>query len=343
MAKVSVVMPVYNSERFVAKAIESVLNQTFQNFELIVIDDCSHDGSWDLLKSISDPRMVLLRNEKNSGVVFSRNRGYAAAKGDFIANMDSDDICLPSRLRMQVERLNSSTEDIVGAWVSIIDESDKETGAWEPPCADADIKAALLFESAIANPTAMFRSAVLKSSDGLDPYYRFGIEDYELYSRLAIKGFRMCNLPVRLLKYRINQSGLTSNLKKHENLLEAEHSKIYARNLGALSALVSNVHLHYNLVSGEVRTKDELYALHSYLIDLTSSLKNYSTPDALERKVSDIWTHCCLRASNYILCTPTLVFGSPLFVPSKYSLMIGGKTCLRSIARLGWSTLRRMG
>ena len=102
-------MPSYNTGQFMSDSINSVLSQTYQNWELIIIDDCSTDNSIEIIKSYKDPRIKLLRNEKNSGAAISRNYGLREAKGRYIAFLDSDDIWLPNKLDEQITFMKNNT------------------------------------------------------------------------------------------------------------------------------------------------------------------------------------------------------------------------------------------
>lgn len=106
MPKISVVMPAYNAEKYIGEAIESILNQTFKDFEFIIINDGSVDHTKEIIREYNDPRIVLLENDKNRGIVLSLNKGLDAATGKYIARMDADDIALKNRFERQVEYLD---------------------------------------------------------------------------------------------------------------------------------------------------------------------------------------------------------------------------------------------
>src|SRR6186713_3066927 len=103
MATLTVLMPVYNAERFLAAAIDSILNQSFTDFEFLIIDDCSSDNSVNIITSYKDPRILLYQNEKNLGISATLNKGIELASTDLVARMDSDDISYPDRLQKQVD------------------------------------------------------------------------------------------------------------------------------------------------------------------------------------------------------------------------------------------------
>ncbi|MBW2258128.1 MAG: glycosyltransferase family 2 protein, partial [Deltaproteobacteria bacterium] len=106
--KVSVVIPVYNRERYIGQAIDSILSQSFRDFELIVVDDGSSDGTPAVVERCGDPRVRLVRHETNQGIPRTRNRGLLEARGEYVAWLDSDDVALPQRLRVQVDVLDRS-------------------------------------------------------------------------------------------------------------------------------------------------------------------------------------------------------------------------------------------
>jgi len=120
---ISVVMPVYNTEKFVAEAIESILAQTFTDFEIIIIDDCSTDKSWQIIQDFSekDQRIVTIQNSENQGLARSLNKGLKIAKGQFIARMDADDISMPQRFEIQLDFLKNHPDvGVVGSTVKFI-------------------------------------------------------------------------------------------------------------------------------------------------------------------------------------------------------------------------------
>lgn len=122
--KVSIVCPVYNCEKFVAKTIQSVLSQSYTNFDLIVVDDCSTDNTLSIIKSFFDPRIKLIINEKNSGTAYSRNVALNNADGDYVAFLDGDDIWLPDKLSKQIKFMESNNHQFSYTDYELIDEND---------------------------------------------------------------------------------------------------------------------------------------------------------------------------------------------------------------------------
>ena len=206
--KVSILFPVYKTASFLKEAIDSILTQTFTNFELILLDDCSPDNAEEIINTYDDPRIVRYRGVQNVGLGNVLNVGVAMAKGEYIARMDSDDISLPERIQFQVDFLDSHPEyDLVSVGMREFGNGnrdhfyDNET---------EQIKFNALFYSPILHASSMWRK---DSFDGLLYDQSFvPSEDYDLWTRALIKGIKMRNLPRVLYLYRIFQGQATSKI-----------------------------------------------------------------------------------------------------------------------------------
>ncbi len=211
--KVSVVMPVFNGASFLDSAIESILRQTFLDFEFILINDGSTDRSVEIIRSYSDPRIRLLHNEKNVGLAAVRNRGIDEAQGEFIAWLDCDDISLPTRLEKQVRFFESSPQiGLCGTWVRTIGSSGEHE--WRNPTDPEFLRCRMLFDDPVATSSIMVRRQCLT-----DFQLRFDLEyppaeDYELWERLS-RHCRVSNLPEVLTLYRFHE-GQTSMAKTEQ-------------------------------------------------------------------------------------------------------------------------------
>lgn len=211
MPKVTVIMPVFNAEPYLAQAVNSILAQDFGDFEILVLDDGSTDASLAIARRLADGdrRVVIVRGD-HQGVVHWRNQGVAMAKGELIAMMDSDDIALPERLGRQVAFLAQHPDcDAVGAQALRIDPGGRPINIWRVPERHEDIDREHIAgrAGAIINPTVMMRKAAVIESGG----YRDGIlsaEDYDLFLRLAEMG-KLANLPDVLLRYRLHAKSMT--------------------------------------------------------------------------------------------------------------------------------------
>jgi glycosyltransferase involved in cell wall biosynthesis len=202
----SVVMPTYNGERFLRPAIDSILNQTFRGFELILIDDGSTDSTPRILEEFKekDPRIVVLRNERNLGIAGATNRGLAAARGQYLALQDHDDISLPHRLQTELNFLQSHPDiAVVGSAATLINDDGVPYGEFPLPCEEIDIKWRFLFQGDPFHYTSiMVRRRAMEEIGGYgeDAAFRFS-EAYDPFSRIAMR-HRMVNLPETLVLWR---------------------------------------------------------------------------------------------------------------------------------------------
>ncbi len=215
--KVSVVLPVYNGEKHLAPAIESILSQTYENFEIIIIDDGSIDRSREIILGFSDPRIRYVKQD-HRGLVAALNRGIELATGRFIARMDADDISLSSRIEEQVAFLREHPEiAVVSCFVERFYDN-KILPPWEADrkaVSSQELRKTLPWENCYAHPAAMFRVEILKE-------YRYDetqtLEDWDLWLRLIADGHRLGKIPKVLYRYRIHETSITSSWEKNKNL-----------------------------------------------------------------------------------------------------------------------------
>ena len=216
---VSVILPVYNSEAFIEKAIQSVLGQSFFDFELIIINDGSTDQSEKIILSFTDARIVYLKNEKNFGLIYTLNKGIELAQGKYIARMDADDICLPDRLAKQTAFLDKNENvSAVATVIDFINEQDEKKGVWyldRETITAEQIRRKMPYENCIAHPTVMVRSAIIKKLK-YKPYQE-NIEDYDLWLRMLNRGLRIEKIDTPLLLYRVHSNSVTSLHLKESN------------------------------------------------------------------------------------------------------------------------------
>jgi hypothetical protein len=200
--KISVVLPVYNCPAYVGIAIESILNQTFEDFEFLIIDDGSNDETPEVLKRYNDPRVRHIRHE-NRGLAGTLNVGIELALGKYIARQDQDDISLPDRLERQFAYMEEHPEcGLLGTWAQIMEGDRLVQRFHRHPADPSAIQYALLLNNPFVHSSVMIRKSVLEKAGGYstDPA-RQPPEDYELWSRLARQA-RVANLPEVYLHYR---------------------------------------------------------------------------------------------------------------------------------------------
>jgi glycosyltransferase involved in cell wall biosynthesis len=224
---VSVVMPVYNGGAYLKSALESILNQTYREFELIVIDDGSSDGSWDVISACAarDPRVVPVR-QKNGGRIAAQNAAIAMAKGKYLARMDHDDLSEPERFREQVELLERENADICGCHWVVVDEQNKIIETVTVPLSAESFVLALSQTVPFAHGSVMMRRGFLAAHDltyRAEPYPY--ADDYDLWLRMFDAGAKFANVDRFLFKYRI-LSGSFSHKNLVRNISDAQKLSI---------------------------------------------------------------------------------------------------------------------
>lgn len=206
--KISVIMSVYNAEKYVAKAIDSILNQTFEDFEFIVINDASKDNSLNIICRYikKDNRILLINNKTNIGLTKSLNKGLKIAKGKYIARMDADDISLPNRFQKQFTYLEDNADIfLLGSSCFFIDEKGVKIGSQKCLNNFEDIKKRLKKSNCIIHPSVMFRND--KKTEYREKMWY--VEDYDLYLNLLTKNKKLVNLQDMLILYRITSNSIT--------------------------------------------------------------------------------------------------------------------------------------
>lgn len=214
-------MPIYNCELYVKEAIESILNQTFSDFEFLIIDDASTDKTVEIIKTYTDSRIKLIEKTSNSGYTNSLNSGLELAKGKYIARMDGDDISLPERFEKQVAFLQANPDFVLcGSWFEVIG---SELVVKSPENFEA-IKLALLKGNCIAHPSIMMRKQILDKLPVVYDVSKEPAEDYDLWVRLLSLG-KLHNLQEVLLNYRVHNTQV-SQKRKTQQIQSALESRL---------------------------------------------------------------------------------------------------------------------
>lgn len=257
---ISVVLPVYNGLPYLRAAVESVLTQSFRDFELIVINDGSSDGSAELLAAFDDPRLRLSHQE-NRGLAATLNIGIAQARGHYIARQDQDDICLPGRFEKQVTFLDSHPHvGLLGTAAEIWVASERTARTLCHPAESDALRFGLLFNNYFVHSSVMLRRAVFDSVGGYaEDSARQPPEDYELWSRVA-RQFEVANLPDTLLAYR-----------EVPNSMSRTGNRPFLRNLVRISA--ENIAFACNLAADDPRVAGLAALLHDSYEDLPAGLE----------------------------------------------------------------------
>lgn len=211
MPVISVIMPVYNSSRFLRTAIDSILNQTFRDFEFLIFNDGSTDNSKAIILSYQDKRIKFYDDDVNLGYTTRLNCGLNIAQGQYVARMDSDDISLPARFEQQYNFLEANKDIVVcGGFFDFIENTrNSQSFNWVTNTCHDLLKINLLFDCAFCHPTVMIRNSVVKEysiqyKKNFEPS-----EDYELWVNLSQK-FRLANLEQKVLLYRVGENQVSN-------------------------------------------------------------------------------------------------------------------------------------
>lgn len=209
---VSILMPVFKTAPYLHEAMDSMLSQTFMDFELIVLDDCSPDEAEAIMDTYTDPRIVRYKGEKNVGLSNVLNVGIGMARGKYIARMDSDDISLPNRLQVQVDYLETHPEaDLVSVGMQLFGARED---VWVRELDVEKVKINALFHSPVLHASSVWRKDSFESRGLRFRQDMVPAEDYDLWTRALVKGLKLVNLPDVLYKYRMHPSQATVQTDK---------------------------------------------------------------------------------------------------------------------------------
>lgn len=261
MKLVTVIIPVYNSEKYIYRSISSILKQTYQKFELIIIYDKSDDNSLNVIKGFKDYRIKLILNKERGGVSKARNQGIVLSKGVYIAFLDADDYSHSKRLKMQIVFLeNNPNYGIVGSWVKAVSENSRKK--WRYPITNDEIKANMIFENSFATSSVMIRKEILIKNQLFFKNNFDYSEDYELWIRIlnVTSGY---NINKFLTYYQLheNQNSKIENMKIFQNSMLIK--KIYFESLG----FSYDQRIHENLSKQNFKNID-FYQYFDYLNEI---------------------------------------------------------------------------
>lgn len=290
MPKVSVLMPVYNGEKYITQAIDSILSQSFHDFELLVINDGSTDRSAEIIGSYNDKRLHYIANPTNLGLAGARNRAIEVSCGEYLAWLDCDDISLPDRLMEQVALLDAHPKiGLCGTWVRTMGLTPEHI--WRYPADPGVIRGRMLFDDPIATSSAMMRRSCLAAAElHFNPHFP-PAEDYDLWERIS-RINEVCNIPKVLTLYRIHPNQ-TSTIKH-----EQQQKAVWTIQLQLLQQLqidpsTKDQALHLDIgASWHFKPDNErLDATEAWLIKLAdANIKSQVFPiDSLKRVLAERW------------------------------------------------------
>lgn len=298
MPFVSVLMPVYNAENYLREAIESILVQTYENFEFIIINDGSTDKTLDIIREYKDKRIKVLSNEQNRGIVYTLNRGLDSCRGKYAIRMDSDDISLPDRIEKQVGFMENHPDiDISSGLVKGFGVNVQRE--YLPAITSDEIKCALLFDAAMPHPAVIMRMDTINKYHLRYPDYI--AEDYMMWVT-ALEHCKFQNIPEVLLNYRITGSSLTAAMNKKQLLKKETFMQAYdimLRRCG-LSSSIENRTLQYYFNSGRLEYEDiRKLKQHLKSIIKANTESHYYDDRALKNIIGKRWIAYTKRNKQY--------------------------------------------
>ncbi len=227
---VSVVMPAYNSDMYISAAIESIINQTYHNWELIVVNDCSADQTSNIAERFArqNSKIRIAYNKKNLGVACTMNHGIDLAQGKYVARLDADDWSYPDRLEKQVDFLEKHKDIVLlGGSMNICDGSLNKVDERRYATADEEIRKRILYFNQFCSSAIMVRRSTAIAVGGYENYRC--ASDYDFVLKVGLKG-TIANLNDTLVKYRIHKSSITRTNRKMQAQITLEIQKKFAKN-----------------------------------------------------------------------------------------------------------------
>jgi glycosyltransferase involved in cell wall biosynthesis len=291
-------MPVYNAAAYVGAAIQSILAQEHDAFELLIVDDASTDGSLDVVRSFRDPRIHVLHNESNLKLAHALNRGLAEAKGDLIARMDSDDVARPDRLVRQEDFMRRAPDTgASGSWVSVFGVGRRFVLPYL--CRPDSVAAFALFDSPVCHPSVILRRSVLQQHAlCFDPGFNPS-EDYDLWERL-LRVSRMANLNAVLLDYRVHARSMTRSDWGRMDMMGGQIvERQFQRHGVVLTADALAFHRRLSVGAG-LSDAEELQRAERWLTELAGhrGLREAFPNQGIEEAVGLVWFRACLNTMS---------------------------------------------
>lgn len=288
MCKVSVITAVYNCEKYISETIDSVINQEYQNWEMVLVDDFSKDNSIEMIEKYHDDRIRLYTNSRNMGVAYTKNRAIKEAKGEYIAVLDHDDINMPNRIMREVEYLDRHQDiDVVGGQFDYIDENGeylkRNTIMYFNP---KYIRAQLMLGNALGNGSTMFRRSFVEKNEILYRDNMCGAEDYMFWVECSLKGW-IVNIDEIMFKFRKgdfqeSHKMRTQYWKERKNAIDLIHRTALE---GWGFQLSEEEYLIINKVfmeEGEIDNQDEMQRLFDALQNIAKQAQKLELENSKE-------------------------------------------------------------
>lgn len=295
MPEITVFMTAFNASRHISEAINSILNQTFQDFELLVIDDGSIDETYNIAASFTDSRIRIIKNEQNKGLLFSRNIALKEARGKYLAILDSDDIAVTNRLDIQYKEFqNRPNLALLGTSALVINDSGNETDEKiDVKYGNEKIRTELFFGNTFVHSSIMMKLEVLRIVGGYQVHLA---EDYDLWIRIAMN-HEVDNLNLPLVKYRKHDNNIS---KIQEEKLRAELYPIKQKQLEKINIKISK-EIFEIMTQYPTQNKYSLEEYRQVILNILQQNNSYKffEPYTLRKKLFSLWYEAILNEPNY--------------------------------------------
>ncbi len=221
----TILMPVYNAGLYLGQAVQSILDQTYPNFTLLIINDGSTDNSGQLIRNFSDERIIYKEHSKNIGLIETLNEGIALCTSKYLVRMDADDVSLPDRLEKQLAYMEANPGiAICGSWFSLIDSG----RIIQHPLTNAQCRIDLFQNTVMGHPTVIMRMDAVRNSNLLFDKTALYAEDYKFWADAAVKGLQLANMPDVLLHYRVHAEQVSSAMVNEQSKTVQQIKNWYA-------------------------------------------------------------------------------------------------------------------
>ena len=307
-------MPVYNAERYVKDAVASILNQTYRNLELIIIEDGSTDNSIQELESIKDDRIKLVKNGVNRGQIYTRNLGLKLAKGEYIGMFDADDIAYPDKFKLQINFLEKNEDyGMIGSWAKFIDEDGKRLrGSWKLRAKPDMIPSIMLFKNYFLQSAVVYRKDCISKHSFKEGFEI--AEDYIIWLEI-IEKYKTWNLQKYLVDYRIHKGSITK--RKPERKLQVERI-LFNQQLIKLGIEATKDELNLHLLIRDARpikTTSTLKQIEKWLLKIVDRNEDELIYNRKmhARVIFNRWLKVCKKASGLRFKMIYTLFTSRIF------------------------------
>jgi glycosyltransferase involved in cell wall biosynthesis len=301
---ISVLMPAYNAEKYIGEAIESVLNQTFTDFELLIINDGSTDKTEEIIRSFNDKRIRYIKNETNLKLIATLNKGIDLAQGRYIARIDADDMCMPKRFEEQVDFLEKHPNyALCGSWAYLMNSKSEKTGRIKFIDNHNLLQISLLFSCPIIHPSVMARTEIFKQFKY--SHTALHIEDLDLWIRIVNAGFKIANIPHFLIKYRWHDANISVENEAFQTAKKFELLKPYIEELVEREISKEEFDLYtfsfrlYHFGAGKNISTGDLQAEKQWFEFLSQKNKKFNLND-FDAFLWSRWMVCCIATRKIL-------------------------------------------